>query len=437
MPATDITSSKLVGGETLTRLVEVGRRWALIVWKVAKSTGMSFYKDQGLLWAYALSYILTLSIVPILAVAFSALKGLGSANRLEPLIQHYLTLGSPNLTAEFMNLISRINAATLGGMGAAGLLLTVISTLGTIENAFNSIWRAPRGRSYLRKFTDYLSVIFTVPLLLATALSLTTSFSTRIYGVSLVVWLGPLLLLWVGFFFLFIFFPNTKVEWRPALIGSLVTSILFESAQTFYVRSQVLVRNYQVIYGALAAIPILLLWIYIAWAIILMGAELTATIQFGPVEPNEGQDTPAFARFASLFILLRIAEHMRNLRGPVTPASLAKELKVAKGSLLSIVAKLEQCGLVIESSAASDGARERGLYLCRDPATMTLYDALSCIGVEGELHDRRDQRLSALLENLERRERELLSNLTLADLLAGDKLGAGQSTVVRNSTESA
>src|SRR5713226_61505 len=132
MPATDITSSKLVGGETLTRLVEVGRRWALIVWKVAKSTGMSFYKDQGLLWAYALSYILTLSIVPILAVAFSALKGLGSANRLEPLIQHYLTLGSPNLTAEFMNLISRINATTLGGMGAAGLLLTVISTLGTI-----------------------------------------------------------------------------------------------------------------------------------------------------------------------------------------------------------------------------------------------------------------------------------------------------------------
>src|SRR5579862_7051647 len=138
---------------------------------------VNFINNNDLLWASALTYTVTLAIVPILALVFSVLKGLGGTERLQPLIERYLALGSQTAAANLMQMVGNVNAATLGSLGGAALLLTVISTLGTIESAFNSIWQVPAGRSYLRKFTDYLSVVFTIPLLVVAAATLTASFS--------------------------------------------------------------------------------------------------------------------------------------------------------------------------------------------------------------------------------------------------------------------
>ncbi|HEY6394711.1 MAG TPA: YihY/virulence factor BrkB family protein, partial [Candidatus Binataceae bacterium] len=240
----------------------------------------NFIANNDLLRASALTYTVALSIVPILALAFSVLKGFGSADQLKPLIERYLAMGSKSVSNQLMDYIGNVNAAALGSAGGAFLLVTVISTMGNIEQAFNQIFRVPASRSYLRKFSDYLSVLFTVPILIAAALAITAIFSVKISYLPFITQLTPYLFAWAGFFFLFVFFPYTKVEYVPALIGSLVTAILFQLGQWGYVQFQVgMAAKYRAIYGTLAAVPIFLVWIYIAWSIILFGAEITAAAQ--------------------------------------------------------------------------------------------------------------------------------------------------------------
>ena len=119
-------------------------------------------RNNDLLWASALTYTSSLSLVPILALAFSALAGLGGTARVRPLIERYLAANSPEITDTLMGYINNTSATALGEVGGAILLVTVVLTLSTVEQAFNSIFNVSRGRTWLRKFSDYLSVVFTV-----------------------------------------------------------------------------------------------------------------------------------------------------------------------------------------------------------------------------------------------------------------------------------
>jgi membrane protein len=210
----------------------------LRAWFIVSGSVRSFIANDEFLWASALTYTTALSIVPILALAFSVLKGFGYADQLQPLIQQYLALGSADTSKQLMSFINNVNAAALGSAGGAFLLVTVITTLGTVESAFNTIFRVPESRSYVRKFTDYLSVVLTVPLFIVAGIALTAVVSVRLIPAFAVAQLTPYLFAWAGFFFLFTFFPYTRVSWRAALIGSLVTAVVtFKSASAGIARS--------------------------------------------------------------------------------------------------------------------------------------------------------------------------------------------------------
>ena len=153
---------------------------ALRVWHITSQAVEGFINNNDLLRASALTFTVALSIVPILALAFSAVKGFGGAERLRPLVEQYLALGSSGASAQLMKYVENVNAAALGSAGGAFLLVTVISTMGTVEQALNTIFNVPQGRSYFRKFSDYLSILFTVPFLIVAALGFTAVFSVRI-----------------------------------------------------------------------------------------------------------------------------------------------------------------------------------------------------------------------------------------------------------------
>ena len=310
-----------------------------------------------------------------------------------------------------MGYIENVNAAALGSAGGAFLLLTVISTMGTVEQALNTIFHAPQSRSYLRKFSDYLSVLFTVPLLITAALAVTAVFSVRIFlnpaahqRDALPVHLG-----WL--FFLFVFFPYTKVRYVPALIGSFVTAILFQLAQWGYIRFQVGVANYRAIYGAVATIPIFLVWIYVAWSVVLFGAEVTAALQRGVQRPMRHPLSPDFPFAAALHVLARLAE--RHARGgdPITPYHLALDLGVPEASLAPILEGLEDGGLVVEA------ANGEGLFLVRDPATILLADAIACV-VPDLANSDADPRVGRVLAELSAARNEVLKSITVAQLMA-------------------
>jgi membrane protein len=374
---------------------------------------LNFINNNDLLWASALTYTMTLSIVPILALAFSVLKGLGGTERVQPLIQRYLALGNSETASDIMHLVGNVNAATLSSVGGAALLITVISTLGTIENAFNTIWQVPAGRSYLRKFTDYISVVFTIPLLLVAALTLTASLSNHLHAGRTLTLTLPSLILWIGFFFLFIFFPYTRVRWTAAALGSFFTAVLFQIAQWAYVRFWAGLGSYKAIYGALATIPVLLLWIYLGWTIVLFGVEICFAAQRGVTRHEVMPRSLNFTRYAVLLALLRLAERFTDKHLTVSEETLASELRVPPAELSSLISRLKQTGLVVE--VASDHHAKTGLFLTLDPANIKLSDAFSGL----ELGSGGDPRIADLLSALGDAERQRLDSITLRDLQQG------------------
>ncbi|HZC45956.1 MAG TPA: YihY/virulence factor BrkB family protein [Candidatus Acidoferrum sp.] len=385
---------------------------ALRVWHVLNHAVEAFIYNNDLLRASALTFTVALSIVPILALAFSAVKGFGGAERLRPLVEQYLGVGASG--SQVMSYVANVNAAALGSAGGAFLLITVISTMGTIEQALNTIFNVPQSRSYFRKFSDYLSILFTVPMLIVAALGVTAVFSVRISHFPFVTQLLPYLFVWAGFFFLFIFFPYTKVRYGPALIGSFVTAVLFQLAQWGYVRFQVGVANYHAIYGAMATLPIFLVWLYIAWAIILFGAELTAAVQRGDIPPTLSPMSPDFLYSATMHILLRLADRAYHGGDEVTPYTLSREMYLAETAITPILDGLKAGGFVIEADPNS-GALNQGLFLARQASTITLADAIKSVELDRGAKDG-DPRVDRVLDKMGVVRNELLKTITLEDI---------------------
>ena len=410
--------------EQATRRFEEQTRTHTVIFapgRVLANAIRNFFENDDLLRASALTYTSALSIVPILALAFSALKGLGAADQLRPLVERYFAFGSDATSEELMHFVENVNATALGTVGAAFLLGTVISTLGNIEQAFNSIFHVPRSRSYLRRFSDYLSVLFTVPLLAAAALGLTTMVEVRVSISPLLIHVAPYIFIWAGFFFLYVFFPYTKVRYAPALLGSGVAAILFQFAQWGYVKFQVGMSNYRAIYGALATLPIFLLWTYIAWGLILFGAEVTAAAQRGGNSPMVRPTAPDFPCAATLHILVLLARQQFLRSSHVTMLDLAHGLGVPVPVIDPIITRLKDEGLVIEASEdhhGGHGGHGGALHLVRAPASIKVGDVIRTL-LEENPADPGDSRVAELMRVIGKAQVEAVGDTTLAEL-AGD-----------------
>ena len=313
-----------------------------------------FQRDNVLLWASALTYTTGLSIVPILAVGLSALNGLGGAQVIRPLLERYLTANSPEITDRLMSFVSNVNARTLGAVGAATLLFTVVLTLGTVEQAFNNIFHVVYGRTMARKFADYLSMTFAVPVLLAGAIGARQILLKHLPSLSSAGLIISSVAIWAGFFFLYVFFPNRRVRLEAAAVGALVASILLQIAQWAFIYFQYGVNSYAAIYGALASIPVLLTWIYMTWLIILLGAEVTAAFERRN-QPMIADPWAMSERAVALAVAVRLGERMAGRRGTVTPVTLSSELGIDEAVLVEVLRRLERGG-----NRDRNGGRRRG-----------------------------------------------------------------------------
>jgi membrane protein len=397
-----------------------GGLWSIEPLHTLRLAATSFSNHRGMLWASALTYTTCLAIVPVLALALSVLTVLGGGDAIRPLIRRFLAVNSPEIAEQILHFVSNINAATVGSVGGATLLVTVIMTLNTVEQAFNFIFRVARGRTWLRKFSDYLSVTFTMPLLLAAAATINARLTHSIPSVPGVAWLGSVVMVWAGFLFLYMFFPNTHVQWRAAMLGSLVASVLLQIGQRAYIDFQYGVREYQSIYGALASLPILLVWIYMGWVIVLFGGEITAAAQrhesFFAVEAR----SPEFVRVTALLIAVRVGERMLGQRETVTRQGIANELGAGEHAVGAIVDSLKHGGLIVEGRAEGKDDAGGGLLLARDLASTTVDQVLTC----AEAHTVRtrvgEPRIAGLLERIDRGRADALGGLTLAALLTSE-----------------
>jgi len=279
-----------------------------------------FNKNELALRSAALTFTVMLSLVPILAMSTAVVKGLGGSDQLKQVVFNYLETidnggGHPDdatqddtdageeillssYTQHLYSAVERIfdyvdntNFTTLGTIGVAGLILSVVLVLGNIEMAMNAIWHVDSGRSVTRKISDYLALLVLMPISLNIGLAANTVLTndTLLLKFSILLpmeWIQALVLKFIPVFFLaltlyviYLFFPNTKVKTIPAMIGAVFAGFFWFEAQNLYIVLQVGVSRYNAIYGSFATLPLFLIWLYLGWIFILLGAQIAYAYQ--------------------------------------------------------------------------------------------------------------------------------------------------------------
>jgi membrane protein len=405
---------------------ELGQSGAAHVRRVAtfcEAVARRFLADQCLMRASALAYTSLLSIVPLLALMFAVLKGLGAQHRLEPVLLSRLSLDQET-TDLIIGYIDRTNVSTLGTLGAAMLVFTVVSVLGTIEASFNHIWRVAQHRSPWRKVSDYLGVVLLTPFLLLAAVAITSAGQVH----QLVQWvlengylggaalealrLSPLFINAAGIGVLYAVMPNRRPAWGPLVVSALLAGCAWHLVQVEYVNLQVGVARNNAIYGALAQLPVTLVWLYLSWTIVLGGAEVAAVLEFGAAAPTAAHAPDPQA--VALHLLLRAADEFERGGHGVEPSAAARQLGADLATVQPVAAALQTLGWLVVV-----GPEPGRLVLARSPAGIEL-GGLAGLAGGGWLPPHCDPRARSALASIRAKQPELWSGRTLADVLRED-----------------
>ncbi len=422
--------------------LSVRRRFGVNAIRVVQLVIKDFRKDECPLHAAALTFSTMMSIVPVLALSLALARGLGGEDAAKGWIREGVAdwtsgfskgtnavsgasgaqssaaqvavvvtpavsnpLGAaaiddvdPAALAKQINRIvesgfekmENVSFRALGGVGLAVLVWMVIAVLGRVESSFNQVWGVTVERPLLRKFTDYLSVLFILPILLVAASSLPiVDFTTRyldahsarvvrdVLGSGLLKHLTVFTMTSLAFTFLIMWMPNARVRFLPGLAGGVITAVCFLIWLWVCAALQVGAARAGKIYGSFATLPILLAWVNVSWQIIFLGAESAFAIQNCSTYRMEQGAHRASVRarlILALSVVTDAARAMMTDGRPFSANAYAQERRIPVRFLLSTMDELIHAGLMAEVVAAP------GSYvLLRTPDTIPVNDVFNCM----------------------------------------------------------
>jgi membrane protein len=348
------------------------------------------WRDELTLRAMSLVFTTLLSIVPLIALSFSLLKGLGYHHELEPVLYTFLEpLGDDKageFTAQVMKFVENVRGDVLGSIGLIFLLYTVISMVQKVEESFNFVWRVDQPRSFGRRFSEYLSVMVIGPAVLVGAIGLLSSMnsSSLMQGLShyqpfgwlfaALGGLGPYLLVVSAFTFLYAFIPNTRVRFVPALIGGAAAGLAWLATgmilASFFKNS----GGMMVIYAGFAIVIVALIWVHVSWVILLLGAQLAFYVQNPQyLRPGRGEirvSSTVRERLALSVMYLIVNDYGAGTRW--TTNRLAEHLEIPGAALAPIMTELEKHHLLVI-------AEDDTWLPARDPASIALCDVIDAV----------------------------------------------------------
>jgi membrane protein len=421
---------QLVWGDKLDRMGLPGRMLAVIL-RFVYAMMRDFVSGQLTMRAMSLVYTTLLSIVPLLAVSFAVLKGFGVFSRLEPYLDDILApLGEQGkqITAQVLDLVNNVRGPVLGGVGLLFFLWTAISMIQKVEESFNYTWYVSKSRSFSRRFTEYLIVLLVGPLLMVTAIGLLTSIQSN----DVVQWiannpaLGPLfvlfgklfpyLLISAVFTFLYIFMPNTKVNLKSAIVGGIAGGFMWAAVAAIFTNFILYASRTQQIYAGFAVAITTLIWLYLNWLILLIGAQLAYYHQY-PAFLKSGRQVPrlsnAMRERIALDSLYLVGSAFRS-GDAVTVADIGQQTGIPTIAILPILISLEEANLLklTENEELVPG---------REMSRTRLAEILDVVRVYGETGSHRRPRWSPVVDELGNRLDtslvEVVGDMTLADLL--------------------
>jgi membrane protein len=346
------------------------KKWFFIRWiRTIVLAFRGFDEDKCSLRASALTFYSLLSIVPAVALVFGIAKGFDMQKVLEEELLKKIQ-GQEEIISDIITFANRLLDQTKGGIiagiGIVVLVWLIIQLLGNIETSFNDIWGVPYPRTFGRKLGDYLSVLFIAPILMIVSSSITIFIATQSAYITkrwdMVVPISPLILIslkalpycviWLLFSFIYIFMPNTKVNFKSGILGGIVAGTIYELVQWFYITFQVGVTKYSAIYGGFAVLPLFIIWLQVSWLILLFGAEITfahQNVDTYELEPESLRASPSFKRLLALGIAQICIKNFYNGNKPWDAREISNALGIAVRLTNQILYDLVQCGVLAET----------------------------------------------------------------------------------------
>lgn len=395
-----------------------------------------FSAGQLTLRAMSLVYTTLLSMVPLLAVSFSVLKAFGVHNQIEPLLLNLVEpLGDRGgeLVATVLGFVENMKVGVLGSVGLALLLYTVISLIQKVELSFNHVWHAQSSRSLSRRFSDYLSVIMVGPVLVFSAVGMTASMmstdvvqalvSVEPFGSLLVLLsrLAPMLLIVAAFCFAYMFVPNCRVRFSSALVGALVGGVLWQGTGLVFAEFAASSTKYAAIYSGFAILIMFMIWLYLSWLILLLGAQVAFFHQHPERVRLTDERIPLHGRLReqlALLVIYKIADRFVQLGEPLSLEILAQQLEIPDDRVAEILDMLRERDLLVET-----GNEPPEYVLVHDPANLSLARLLQRLrrpdGAQSLLEQkvRSEPAVDGLMDGMEAAVAAWLQDMSLRDLV--------------------
>ena len=353
------------------------QKFAIRSVQILAATLRDLKDGQISLQAMSLVYTTLITLVPLLAISFSVLKGFGVHNRVEPFLHSVLEGLGPEKSAEVaekvIEFVDNVNVGVLGVIGLALLLYAVIALMQKIEAAFNYIWRVAEDRTLAQRFSDYLSVLLMGPLLVFISAGITTAVRNsdvaaqigEYTGMALVYDLGTFILPWlviaIGFTFFYVYMPNTKVRITSGFAGALVAGLLWKFMGFIFSSFIAGSANYVAVYAAFATIIVLMIWLYASWLVILCGANISFYVQYPRylrVSRHPISLTPHMRMILGLSVLTLIAKSHYEGDEPWTVDALSKRLNVPILAVQRVLEVLESGRVLV----CADNKKENCVY---------------------------------------------------------------------------
>ena len=403
--------------------------------------------------AMSLVYTTLLALVPLLAVSFSVLKAFEVHTHLDDVLSKALgPLGASGseLSAQIIAFVDNMKVGVLGSLGLALLFYTVISMLQKIERAFNYAWRVEEPRGIGERISDYVSVLVVGPVLVFSAVGLTatltgttifqqlTSYEPFGFVMYLLSTLLPYLLVTAAFVFAYVFVPNTKVQFKAALTGGAIAGLLWEATGWLFASIVVKSSQYTAIYSGFAILIFFMIWVYLSWLILLVGASVAFYTQYPEYLGDQKRALSLSNRVRErlgLQVAYLISRHyFQDLPG-WSIAEFSRRFGVPAEPLGVLLTSMEKTGLVVQTRdepARYVPARDFGAVTVKD-----VLDSVRCAEEQSEIAHRRirtEPVVDALMDTYEGALESAFGSMTLRELIESETIGVDAERAVTPGT---
>jgi len=412
----------------------------LVLARFAYAMVRDFLRDELTLRAMSLVYTTMLAIVPLLAFTFAVFKYLGVHRDLEPVLQGFLAPLGPRageLTDQIIGFVDNVSASLLGTIGIALLLFSLLTMAQKVESSFNFAWRVDRPRSFARRFSEYLAFLLVGPLIMSitigsTATLASTTAMTQLREIGyfgplfdVLSWAMPYVLVIASFTFLYIFVPNTRVRFKPALVGGVFAGVLWAGGGSLFTSFIVSMSRYEAIYAGFAIVLVAMIWLYLSWLILLLGAQLAFYVQhpeYLPLGQRASSASNATRERLALSTMLLVGRDFEKPGHGWRTESLTGSLRVPRHLLAPVVAALTAAGLLTRTT-------ENRLVPARDLRRIGVLDILAAVrSSERDSHHESDDEwnptVASVADQVESAIAASIGDRTLADLVDADARAA-------------